>query len=129
MKTLFFLVWPILAYLTTGCTTMSRTQCTKGTRVILVSNLLLDGLKRDSIAMVSWNRNNRQLRRDESFEIVQFADDNHMVPAIELAIHWNGQIKKVSFPALQVDMHFFGPREPVDLFLGPNLDMIVLGAY
>lgn len=123
-------VWAFLALVLTGCNTMSRTQCAKGTRVILVSNFLIDVLsKEDSTVVVKWNDNKRQLRRDESFEIVQLADENRMIPAVELTIHWRGMVKKVTYPAVVLDPHFFGPQEPVDLFLSPNLNNIVLAAF
>ncbi len=79
--------------------------------------------------MVSCNGSERTLRRDESFEIVQLADENRIVPAIEITIHWRGLIKKVSFPAVVLSPHFFGPREPIDLFLSPSAKDIVLLAF
>ena len=55
---------------------MSRTQCAKGTRTILVSNLLIDTLEEgDSTVVVSCNGVDRILRRDESFEIIQKISD------------------------------------------------------
>jgi len=130
MKTLFFLLWPLLTLFTTGCYTMSRTQCAKGTRIILVSNLLIDTLEEgDSTVVVNCNGIDRTLLRDESFEIIQKCDKNLTVPAIEITIHWRGLVKKVFYPAVTLSPHFFGPQEPIDLFLGRNLNDLVLVAF
>ena len=83
----------------------------------------------DSTVVVNCNGIDRTLHRDESFELVQFADSNGIIPAIELTIHWRGTIKKVSYPAVTLSPHFFGPQEPIDLFLGRNLNDLVLAAF
>ena len=108
---------------------MSRTQCAKGTRTILVSNLLIDTLEEgDSTVVVSCNGVDRILRRDESFEIIQKCDEKRTVPAIEITIRWRDLVKKVSYPAITLSPHFFGPQEPIDLFLGRNPNDLVLAA-
>lgn len=104
---------------------MSRTQCASGTRTIKVSNFLIDTVvEKDSVVEIEWSGGHYILDRDDSIEIVQIADRNRMVPEIEVTIRWRGRAKKFHYRAEHLDKYYFGPQEPIDLFLGPDLDLI-----